>query len=398
MSGKGGGAWTRPEDLRRLLRRRWDQGLFLSALVRKDLDSLFPYRLPCKGPGSADVADHFDAVRDWIAALRNETRLRIEWRDFTHRILGSQQLPASLWVDTPEAVVAWLGLGREWTRAQALLDFTRATRPELMPWLAASPRNILRALSLHAEWPRLLRLIGWMRDHPRPGIYLRQLDLPGVHTKWIETHRKILTDLLEASFPGNACPSDGIGSQLLERRYGFLEKPERVRLRFLDPDKAVAPERLGLDLTVDAAAFARLNPKVKQVFITENEINFLAFPDQPDSLMLFGAGYGLDRLAGAEWLHNCRLRYWGDLDTHGFAILDQFRAHFPAAESFCMDRETLLAFEALWGQEPGPTRRELPRLRPAEAELYDDLRSNRLGEQLRLEQEHISFSWIQGRI
>ena len=79
-----------------------------------------------------------------------------------------------------------------------------------------------------------------------------------------------------------------------------------------------------------------------RVFITENEINGLAFPDVPGSLVIFGLGYGLDRLSEVSWLHRREVHYWGDIDTYGFHILDRLRALFPAARSFLMDRETLL--------------------------------------------------------
>lgn len=36
------------------------------------------------------------------------------------------------------------------------------------------------------------------------------------------------------------------------------------------------------------------------------------------------------------------VHYWGDLDTHGSAILDRLRAWLPQTRSFLMDRETLL--------------------------------------------------------
>ena len=63
----------------------------------------------------------------------------------------------------------------------------------------------------------------------------------------------------------------------------------------------------------------------RRVFITENETNFLAFPPAADAMVVFGAGYGWEALARASWLHRCQLHYWGDIDTHGFAILDQLR-------------------------------------------------------------------------
>lgn len=75
---------------------------------------------------------------------------------------------------------------------------TRQKRPVLLPWLEKRP---LRALELSAEWPRLLDVVAWLVEHPRPGIYLRQVDLPGVHSKFIEAHRSVLTELLDLALP-----------------------------------------------------------------------------------------------------------------------------------------------------------------------------------------------------
>lgn len=53
-----------------------------------------------------------------------------------------------------------------------------------------------------------------------------------------------------------------------------------------------------------------------------------------------------------------------------------------------------MAFKMQWGDEATPTGRELTRLRPEERALYDDLRDNRLGRHLRLEQERVGFDWV----
>ena len=42
---------------------------------------------------------------------------------------------------------------------------------------------------------------------------------------------------------------------------------------------------------------------------------------------------------------------WGDIDTHGFAILDQLRGILDSVQSLLMDRETLFAFLSQWGRE-----------------------------------------------
>jgi hypothetical protein len=109
-------------------------------------------------------------------------------------------------------------------------------------------------------------------------------------------------------------------------------------------------------------------------------------------MVVFGSGYGFEMLANAPWLHQCEVHYWGDIDTHGFAILDQLRTRLPGAHSLLMDRETLMAHRSLWTREPSPERRDLARLTSAEQAVFDELRDNRLGEGVRLEQERIAYS------
>jgi len=148
------------------------------------------------------------------------------------------------------------------------------------------------------------------------------------------------------------------------------------------------------DVTLTQSAFASLVLPVSKVFITENEINFLAFPDISDAMVIFGAGYGFDNLAAAPWLHEKEIYYWGDIDTHGFAILNQLRGFLPHAVSFLMDQQTLLAHRALWGVETQPETGTLARLNSEESALYNQLRRNHWGERIRLEQERIGFDFL----
>jgi hypothetical protein len=85
------------------------------------------------------------------------------------------------------------------------------------------------------------------------------------------------------------------------------------------------------------------------------------------------------------------VHYWGDLDSHGFAILDQLRAHLPHAQALLMDAATLHAHRAQWVPEPAPALRQLTRLRGREAALCQSLITG----QTRLEQERLAFGWVQ---
>ena len=385
--------WTGPKELKAQLARLWERGDLLRDAVTGN--PRFPLRLSLKSPSSADITDRFNEVRAWAAELAATDLIRVEWQELRHRVQGAQKMPACVWVETLEDALRSLGKRKDWDRFSAQVSATRQAHPALLPWLEKRP---LQALELSAEWPRLLTVVAWFVDHPRPGIYLRQVDLPGVHSKFIEAHRSVLAELLDMALPANAVDISKTGISQFSARYGFLEKPTRIRFRVLDPAIRAVPGSGCPDVTLDADSFGRLELAVQRVFITENETNFLAFPPIRDAIVIFGAGYGWDALARSHWLKNCPLHYWGDIDTHGFGILDQLRGYFNHVTSFLMDRATLDAHASVWGSEDKPLRMDLHRLTPAERTLYDDLRDNRIRVGLRLEQEHIGFHWLAHRL
>lgn len=385
--------WTMPVDLRAQVQKLWDRGELLASLVTGE--PLFPKRLVLKGPTSAEMTNRFDEVRAWIGELRLMPHCRVEMREFKHRVYGANAVPHEIWIGTVEDAFMLIGKQRDVARFTALIDVTRMRQPQLMGWLAKRP---LWALELFDEWSRLLDIVAWLQAHPRPGVYLRQVDIPGVHSKFIEAHRGVLVELLDLVLSPKVIDSTASGASQFAIRYGFCDKPLRIRFRVLDPQITLLPGDQMQDITLDAASFARLDCTASRVFITENEINFLAFPPIKDSLVIFGSGYGFEMLRKAAWLSRSRVHYWGDIDTHGFAILDQLRSQFDHVESFLMDRSTLLAFETLWGKEDKQTLRDLPRLTAEEMTLYDDLRDNRIHEKLRLEQEKIGFSWVESAL
>jgi hypothetical protein len=211
-------------------------------------------------------------------------------------------------------------------------------------------------------------------------------DLPGVHTKLIEEHARLLAVLCEAACPDTVVDPDAL---TFERRFGFRTKPRLVRFRVLDPALRLSATDTDGDYTLTALDFGSLRLDVRDVFVVENEVSFLAFPARQSAICVWGAGSGLEHLAMAPWLADARVTYWGDLDTHGFAILEQLRAVLPAARSLLMDRPTFEACRDRWGTEDVQVTRELPLLNAVEKEAYDLLRDQRLGRNLRLEQELI---------
>ncbi len=382
--------WSSLGDIRDRVRRDWNNGRILAAMLGGE--PVFPLRIPLNKPDSQALSEHFEQARQWISGLTVERGFQLEWREFNHRQLGRNRIPVAAIVESEQDGLVLIGKQRDATRFRTLAATISEAYPALVPWLKKRP---LTVLDQAGNWPRFLAVLGWVAAHPRAGVYLRQIDVAGVNTKFIERHRSLLAEMLDIVLVPEAIDTQFTGASGFERRYGFKSKPVQIRFRFLDQGLRIH----GLsDLAVTSDEFALLALPVKRVFITENEINFLAFPDVPGSLVLFGAGYGFDHLAQAEWLQSQEIFYWGDIDTHGYAILDQLRGKFPEAHSFLMDRATLLEHKDFWGSEERPTSRELANLQSDESALYDDLRSGRIAPGLRLEQERIGFAWLEAAL
>ena len=106
--------------------------------------------------------------------------------------------------------------------------------------------------------------------------------------------------------------------------------------------------------------------------------------------MIHGGGYSVDLLARLPWLHASRVVYWGDLDSHGFAILAKFRQQVPGAVSILMDVETLIAHRDLWVKEPKPHTGSVVGLTSSEESALARVRAEG---NVRLEQERIPWKY-----
>ena len=134
------------------------------------------------------------------------------------------------------------------------------------------------------------------------------------------------------------------------------------------------------------------------MLVIENEISYLSVEVPAGGVVIWGKGFEVDAVGRLPWLAEAEVIYWGDIDTHGFAILDRLRAWVPHARSVLMDRDTLVAHRDRWGSEDRPATSSLTRLTASEARLYEELVTDVLGERVRLEQERIDWAWVRQRL
>lgn len=375
--------WSSPDDIATKVRRRWADGSLLQAHATGEP---FPaITVPLRGPKASEIGDDLGAVQDWCARLeasrRDDARYSLEFVTIGGRHFGRNRLPSRAIVSSYSQAWAVLGVAADVRRFEEVLRVV-AEHPPVHNWVLAHPHQ---ALDLHNEWPRLLATYAWLDAHRGSGDYLREISVPGVDTKFAERHRAALAALL-------GVPSTATG---FLTGLGLGAKPELVRLR-VSPGLGL-PTPLS-ELAVRADELAALQIAASAVLVCENEITYLSVPVPNDGAVIWGKGFEVDRVGRLPWLADVDVVYWGDLDTHGFAILDRLRAWLPHTRSVLMDRETLLAHRDRWGTDATPTRATLTRLTPYEREVYVDLVGDHLGDRVRLEQERIDWSWAEQRL
>lgn len=406
-----------PAQVREHLRKAWARS---TAAWLAD-PSAARIALPLHPPTGAEVLADPSAAHAWITAWQAAERLEEHavWEERRWAQLGTQRVPVRFAADGAGTLCGLAGAAveEEWAllaarrdAAVAALEVPTIDTPGGGPATRRGPSveepgsdpalpgahgelvvRVAAALARRrAQWlamPQVdaelsIRAAAWLLVHPGSGLRIRQVPLPGMHTKWLKDHRAVVEGLVGAA--------RGDGSTDL----GLRPDPVFHDLVVLDP--AARAERPGLPrasrMAPEALAATGLQPRV--VIVCENSETVQVLPDLSGAVAVGGAGYNLPGLFAVPWIQQSPVLYWGDIDADGLRILDRARHHHSRVTSVLMDRATLEAHRSLTGSGGERPQVELTRLTPEEAELHRELSRTAL----RLEQERIEIGYAVRRL
>jgi hypothetical protein len=377
-----------PDDVQKELKRRFKNKHreWLEASGNPELpgEITWPLEVNLGIPTENQALKQVEDVRVWVAAWQSWNGVgSLSWSERRWRKLGTQPVPEKLLLSGPGNVAQWIGEADRWDRAQQRYEGLIRRWPQLAGNL---PRYFaILADYSEADYRRLVDMVAWIEKNPASNLYPRQLPVSGLDSKWLEKRKGLLGDLVGAVQGRSTTEGDFYG------RCGLKAPPQLIRLRILDERLR---QRVGglSDLSAPLEQLAELDLAVSNVFIVENLQTGLAFDDLPGSVVIMQLGYGVDVLGRLPWAAQAHCVYWGDLDTHGFAILNRARSYLPELKSVLMDEAILRSHQDLWVEEKDQHAAEtLPLLTEPEQAVYHSIKRNAWGQNVRLEQERIAW-------
>ena len=377
-----------PDDVQKALQRRFRnrhrEWLEASGDPEKPEANVWPLEVTLGAPTENQALKQVEDVRSWVAAWQSWRGAgSLSWNERRWRKLGTQPVPEKLRLSGPDEVAQWIGEADRWDRAQQRYRDLSGRWPQLGNKL---PRYFaILADYSEADYQRLVNMLAWIEKNPVSNLYPRQLPVSGLDSKWLEKRKGLLADLVGAVQGSATTKGDVL------QRCGLRAPPQLIRLRILDD--RLRQQLGGLsDISAPWNQLAELDLPASNVFIVENLQTGLAFDDLPGSVVIMQLGYGVDVLGRLPWMAKAHCVYWGDLDTHGFAILNRARSYLRQLTSVLMDEATLRSHQDLWVEEKDQHAAEtLPLLTDSEQAVYQAVKRNVWGQNVRLEQERIAW-------
>jgi hypothetical protein len=389
--------------IRRKIDQKWAEAVCADLGAGDPVTFSVPLR-PGVSTGKAVERLGYGVWHDWHMRWREFADLLPTGVELVHKAVTIRRVasdfPATLISDLNSAValIADTHTGAEpptvdIDRARAVASALRSTGAILTP---ATLRATYRLRASDVEV--LLSAVIWLRRHPDASMWtLRQLPVPGMHTKWLDTHGTLLREVTGRDVRDEVRPRLTV-----------------VHLTYVDPEHAVSGRRRHDAWTTGDVHDIAYQPRI--VLVVENRDSRLWFPPVKDTIVVEGGGKAAAALlANVPWIRAAdHVVYWGDIDADGYTILDQFRTALaePAPDGAPAKSVTSILMDATdlhhyaqhgvnhdkAGRPIKPSPARLPHLTDAETIAYDTIATVGSTPFRRIEQEAIPLTHAATRL
>jgi hypothetical protein len=169
-------------------------------VLRAQLAGENPFPLPVRASKALDRSQGSVHIYEQQAALLAHSKNRTGvgyWLTIKPNRRTGQSEVSRIEFETLADFLSFIDKQAEFDQLVANADRTATTVPELLPLLHQSPRLLLDHA---ADWPALLAVCAYFREHPQPNEYVRSLPV-AVPTKFVEQHQTALRPLLDWLIP-----------------------------------------------------------------------------------------------------------------------------------------------------------------------------------------------------
>ena len=358
-----------------------------------------------KGSASKDLVSRMNEVLPLIAESKQKNKKRIgyslDFEQINTRTNGMQTVIKNIYFETENDFLHFI---KKESATQNFVSAIKILNSELQlekqqnstvkinfnsEWIHSHHSDLCDSHSDETNfWHSVCLCVNYLFRNTSSNLYLRQLPVK-VHTKFIENNKALIQSLLVVSEPTASNSIEENKKTSFESKYGIKEKPVLVRFRSLD--KKILLNVNGLQVSemilplCDFESFDKsdLFSRIKRIFIIENEMVYLSFPEVEDSICIWGHGFTATVFKSCTWFNKKN-------------ILSDFRKYFPLTKSFCMDSRTLKTFDSFRSKGKSLSGNFIPQnLTEEEKLVFTELHNSASNNRDRLEQEHISNDYIE---
>lgn len=366
-----------PNEIKQKAKNKYSD--YLRSLLNKE--SFFPLNIVGNKKPNKDSAEFEKELTELINHSKEKKGYgyTVEYKTIKTKQYGEQDIPQSISFQNEDDYLKFINKEKETMQFKKDIAHILSLFPELKDLISQYPSKII-----DKSWEDLIKVCQYFQQNPKPNLYIRELPIK-VHTKFIEQNKGIIKELLDIIIAKHINENE----KEFERRYHLKYDEPVVRFRILDKDISQKYFSGCLDLSLPVSQFQLLNLPIDTVFIVENKMNMLTFPNKEKSMVIFGKGFSVNITSNTKWLKNKKIYYWGDLDAQGFQILSEIRTHFPQVKSFLMDKKTFNDYFENDKRTETKVAKNLC-LTQEEQDMFQFLKENNF----RLEQEKIPLAYV----